>query len=178
MLTHPLLFSLNYFLQKEWESCHIWVMPVRRAVRKLDIVNGALISLLNNLNMAIQIILQSQNKLKQNKFLVTSKFIFIDYLEKNSKVAKENKELTVPNIEIQNMEAMVHVFIQKDARYEGRKIVQECILLGCCTQERLIRVTSICLKEKLFFLCTIIIINLCLLVWIKLKAVWTCSGDI
>lgn len=178
MLTHALLFSLNYFLQKEWESCHIWVVPVRRAVRKLDIVNGALISLLNNLNMAIQIILQSQNKLKQNKFLVTSKFMFIDYLEKNSKVAKENKELTVLNIEIQNMETMVDVFIQKDAWYKGRKIVQECILLGCCTQERLIRVTSNCLKEKLFFLCTIIIINLCSLMWIKLKAVRTCSGDI
>lgn len=52
-----------------------WVMPIRKVVWKLDAVKRALISPLNNLNMVIQISLQSQKELKHNYFLVAGKFI-------------------------------------------------------------------------------------------------------
>ena len=100
MLTHA-VFSLSYFLQNESKSCQIWGfqlgLDVSHANQKgglgtIDTVTRELISLLNNLNMVIQIILQSQKEIKHSYFLKAGKFVLRDYLEKNSAVDREKKK--------------------------------------------------------------------------------------
>ena len=110
MLTHALLFSLNYFLKNESRSCQSWNFQLKPnlshanqkgSLENVDTVYKALISLPNNFNVLTEMFLKSHNEIKHTYFLQLV-HLPSDYLEKKFSTGQRKKKLPELNIEIQN----------------------------------------------------------------------------
>lgn len=158
MLTHALLFSLNYFLKNESRSCQSWNFQLKPnpshanqkgSLENVDIVYRALISLLNNFNVLTEMFLKSHNEIKQKYFLVAGTFTLRLF---RKKVHQGTKEKKVARIKYWNSESCrLWLMSSSEIIFEMRKsFIQESTILNYCMKENIICIPS-CLIEKRFF---------------------------
>lgn len=101
MLTHTLLFTLNYLLQNESKFCQIWSFQLwpylspanqKGSLETVDTVNRALISLLNDLNVAIQLFSQIWKWNKTQLFSRSWQVYTHNLLRKKSALDKKKRK--------------------------------------------------------------------------------------
>lgn len=159
MLTHALLFSLNYFLKNESRSCQNWNFQLKPnlshanqkgSLENVDIVYRALISLLNNFNALTEMFLKSHNEIKHKYFLVAGTFTLRLFRKKVQQGTKEKKK--VARIKYWNSESCrLWLMSSSEIIFEMRKsFIQESTILNYYMKENIICIPS-CLIEKRFF---------------------------
>ena len=138
MLTHALLFSLNYFLKNESRSCQSWHFQLKPnlshanqkgSLENVDTVYKALISLLNNFNVLTEMFLKSHNEIKHKYFLQLA-HLPSDYLEKKFSTGQRKKK--VARIKYWNSESCsLWLISSSKIIFEMKKsFIQESIILN------------------------------------------------